>query len=149
MIPEGARRLRGRNHGASLLRRLPRYAWAAPNTLLGLFLGTGMLAAGGRLRFVAGTAEVSLGPAARLLERLPRRYRFGAMTLGHVILGLTPETLTALRAHERAHVRQYEFWGPAFLPAYALSSLWQLLRGRRAHRDNWFERQACAREIPH
>jgi hypothetical protein len=42
------------------------------------------------------------------------------------------------------HVRQYERWGPAFLPAYLLSSLLQLLRGRNPYRENHFERQAYA-----
>jgi hypothetical protein len=40
------------------------------------------------------------------------------------------------------HVRQYERWGPLFVPAYLLSSLVELLRGRRPYRDNWFEREA-------
>ena len=29
-----------------------------------------------------------------------------------------------------------------FLPAYALSGLWQLVHGRHWYRDNFFERQA-------
>jgi hypothetical protein len=39
-------------------------------------------------------------------------------------------------------VRQYERWGAFFLLAYPAASLWQLLRGRRAHRDNPFEIEA-------
>ncbi len=35
--------------------------------------------------------------------------------------------------------------GVLFLPAYFASSLWQLARGRRCYRDNWFERQAYDR----
>jgi hypothetical protein len=49
---------------------------------------------------------------------------------------------SAVRAHEQVHVRQYERWGPLFVPAYLLSSLVELLRGRRPYRDNWFEREA-------
>ena len=42
------------------------------------------------------------------------------------------------------HVRQYERWGIFFLPAYALSSLWQLAHGRDWYRDNRFELRAYA-----
>jgi hypothetical protein len=62
-----------------------------------------------------------------------------------VVLGTDRATLDAAREHERVHVRQYEQWGPLFLPAYFASSLWQLARGRRCYRDNWFERQAYDR----
>ena len=53
-------------------------------------------------------------------------------------------TLAQLRRHEHVHVRQYERWGPLFIPAYLLSSLVQLLRGRNPYRENHFERQAFA-----
>ena len=46
------------------------------------------------------------------------------------------------RISERAHVRQYELWGAFFLLAYPAASFWQLLQGRRAYFDNWFEVQA-------
>ncbi len=42
-------------------------------------------------------------------------------------------------------MRQYQRWGPLFLPAYLFASAWQLVRGRHAYRDNPFERDACAR----
>lgn len=120
------------------------YPWAAPNTALGLGLGLVMLCLGGRLRFVAGVAEFYGGAIGRLVARLPEQVGFGAMTLGHVVLGIDSATLCALRTHEFAHVRQYEQWGPLFLPAYALSSVWQVFNGRSAHRSNFFERQARA-----
>jgi hypothetical protein len=66
-------------------------------------------------------------------------------TFGHVILGVDEATLAAVRAHEQVHVRQYERWGPFFGPAYLLSSLLQLLRGRSPYRDNLFEREAFAK----
>lgn len=40
------------------------------------------------------------------------------------------------------HVRQYERWGPLMGPAYLLASLYMHLTGRRAYRDNPFEREA-------
>jgi hypothetical protein len=66
------------------------------------------------------------------------------MTLGHVILAVDRSALNELRVHEHVHVRQYERWGPLFVPAYFLSSLLQLLRGRHPYRENHFERQAYA-----
>lgn len=116
------------------------YLWAAPNTALGMAAGLIVLACGGRVQWVCGTAEFHGGRLAGLASRSG----FGAMTLGHVILGLDAVQLQALRPHEHAHVRQCERWGVFFLPAYALSGLWQAARGRGAHADNAFERQARA-----
>jgi hypothetical protein len=126
--------------------RLVAYAWAAPNTVFGFVAGLVMLCLGGRLRWVAGTAEFGGGWLGRFFARLPARWRFGAITIGHVILGPSQADLRACRGHEHVHVRQYERWGPFFLPAYALSSAWQILRGRRGYRDNFFERQAYGTE---
>jgi len=120
------------------------YAWAAPNTALGALLGLVMLCLGGRVRWQSGTAEFSGGVLGRLIDELPAPWRFGAITFGHVILGISESTLAAVRPHERVHVRQYERWGPLFLPAYLLSSAWQAACGRCAYRDNVFEREAFA-----
>ncbi len=130
-------------------RRLARgaaYAWAGPNSVLGLAAGLAVLALGGRVQRHSGALEFHGGLCGRLAASLPGRLRFGAITLGHVIVGADAAQLAALRAHEQVHVRQYERWGPFFLPAYAVSSAWQLLRGRRPHADNAFERQARALE---
>jgi hypothetical protein len=40
------------------------------------------------------------------------------------------------------HVRQYERWGPLFVPAYLVSSLVLWLRGRDPYWDNPFEVEA-------
>ena len=122
--------------------RLTAYLWAAPYTMLGLAAGVLMLCLGGRLDSIAGVAEFHGGRLASI-----GRGRFAAMTLGHVVLGRSAAALHALRSHERVHVQQYERWGPLFLPAYALSSLWQSLHGRCAYRDNFFERQARGRSV--
>jgi hypothetical protein len=124
--------------------RLLRYLWAAPYTVPGLLLGVLALLAGGRARRLHGVLEVSGGRIGQALARLPEPLRFSAMTLGHVILAVDRSALAQLRLHEHVHVRQYERWGPAFLPAYLLSSLLQLLRGRNPYRENHFERQAYA-----
>lgn len=125
--------------------RLLRYAWAGPNTLLGLALGLLMIVLGAEARAVRGVLEISGGALGSLFRAPAVRCPFHAVTLGHVVLGTDRATLDAARAHERVHVRQYERWGPLFLPAYFASSLWQLARGRRCYRDNWFERQAYDR----
>jgi len=122
--------------------RILAYAWASPNTLFGAVLGLAVLCTGGRLRLLSGTAEFSGGCIGRLIERLPPALRFSAITFGHVVLGSSEAVMPVVRAHERVHVRQYERWGVFFLPAYLLSSGWEAARGRRAYRDNYFEREA-------
>lgn len=128
------------------LRQWWQRAWAGPNTLLGLVAGVAVLCLGGRARAVRGAVEFSGGLAGALIASLPAPLRFSAITLGHVILGVSEAELSAARDHEHVHIRQYERWGPLFLPAYLLSSAWQVLRGRRAYRDNFFEREAWQAE---
>jgi hypothetical protein len=126
------------------VQRLLRYLWAAPYTLLGLLLGGFALLLGGKARRQHGVIEIYGGRSRRRTGRLPHPFGFSAMTLGHVILAVDRSALAQLRYHEHVHVRQYERWGPLFLPAYLLSSLLQLLRGRNPYRENHFERQAYA-----
>ena len=125
--------------------RLLRYAWASPCTTLGLCLAAPAFLFGARARIEDGVVEVALsrrGQAA-WLRKLP----FVAITFGHSVIGATAQELERLRLHEHEHVRQYERWGPVFLAAYPLESLWQMLRGRRAYFDNRFEQQARAKEL--
>lgn len=133
-----------------MLRALSRtlaYLWALPITAIGLLLLPLTLFRGGRVRFVSGVLEAQ-GPAiAWILRRLvPLRGGARAMTLGHVVLGRTALDLLHTRAHERAHVRQTEMLGPLFAPAYFLAGVYAWLRGKRAYRDNVFERQARSAE---
>ena len=86
-----------------------------------------------------GVVEVAF---ARCPAWLQRRLPFVAITLGHVVIATSAEELERLRAHELAHVRQYERWGAAFFVAYAASSLAQWLRGAHPYWDNRFEREA-------
>jgi hypothetical protein len=118
------------------------YAWAAPNSLIGLSAGALMLLLGARARATGGVLEISGGWLGRALASPYVACPYCAITLGHVVLGISAEALDAARAHEFVHVRQYERWGPLFLPAYLASSAWQLLCGRRCYLDNWFEREA-------
>jgi hypothetical protein len=126
-------------------RQLAAYAWASPNSAIGLALGALALLFGAHLRAVQGALEFSGGILGRMIASPAAHCPFRAITFGHVILGTDEATLDCARAHEQVHVRQYEQWGPLFLPAYVASSAWQLLCGRRCYRDNWFERQAYER----
>jgi len=125
------------------LKRLPRYLWCFPTTLLGLFFLHPALLTGGRARVVDGVLEIHGGLARLFLEKctlLPGGA--SAMTLGHVVLGRDELSLDRTRAHERIHVRQCETWGPFFLPAYGIASAVALLRGRDPYLDNRFEIEA-------
>lgn len=115
--------------------------WASPYTVLGLLLCALGCLAGARIRRVDGVLEASLSFRARP-QRWLRRLPFSAITLGHVVIAANQRELERLRAHERVHVRQYERWGPLFVPAYLVSSLLLWLRGRHPYWDNPFEVEA-------
>ena len=132
---------------------LIRYAWAFPATAAGLLFAALALCAGATIRFADGVIEVAGGRIDRAVSLLPACARFVAITFGHVIIGTDHTVLRRVRSHEHVHVRQYERWGPLFVPLYVGSSLMQLLRGRDPYMDNHFEREAHARgaeriEIP-
>jgi hypothetical protein len=125
------------------LRAIGRYAWVAPASLVGLAVAAVAGALGARARIVDGVLEVAGGRLAPALARA--NVPFCAITLGHVVLGLSVADLDRCRAHERVHVRQYERWGVAFFPLYLASSLAQRLRGGDPYFDNAFEREARER----
>jgi hypothetical protein len=105
-----------------------RKLWASPNTLLGLGLGTVAVMLGGRARLANNAIEFLDQPFVTLIGR-------SAVTLGntiHYAPGRDPDMVirrydkraeVRLGAHEAAHTRQYERWGPLFLVAYAVSWL--------------------------
>ena len=122
-------------------RPLAAYLWASPCTVIGMALGVIALLCGARWQRHDGVLEVArpvAGPAK------PPMLPFVAITLGHVVLGRNASELDRLRAHEHAHVAQYERWGPLFLLAYPLASLLALLRSGRPYYDNCFEVEARA-----
>jgi hypothetical protein len=120
------------------------HVWAAPGTIIGLIAAIPALA-GGRMRLVEGVIEVH-SPWHRwaLAHLVVVPGGVSAITLGHLVLATDADALCQTRAHERVHVRQYERWGPFFIPAYLLASLWALARGGDAYFDNVFEREAYA-----
>lgn len=83
-----------------------------------------------------------------ILNRLPNGGAL-AMTLGHAIVGQSAEGLRIARAHEQVHVRQYERWGPLFIPAYLLCSGYLWFRKKDSYRDNPFEVEAYSIADPH
>lgn len=137
-----------RTHAARI-RRYGKYLWAMPNTLIGLAMGVCMLALGGRVQRAEGAWEFSEGWLGHALRKTSRSRRFCAITFGHTIIGVSSAELTRLRVHEQVHVRQYERWGPLFLPAYLLASLWSWWKGGDPYTDNLFEQEAFAAEKAH
>jgi hypothetical protein len=127
------------------LRRTIAYLWVAPVTICSLQLVILGLATGGRAAVVWGVIEVHGGLVTWLLRRgSPWMGPIAAMTLGHVILGRDQECLDRSRLHEHVHVRQYERWGPLFLPLYLGSSVWCWFKGFDPYLDNPFEQEAYA-----
>jgi hypothetical protein len=121
--------------------------WAFPATALGLLVALLARISGGRVEPVDGVIEVAGGlPARLLIKGFPFSGPVMAMTLGHVVIGISEQALTHTRLHERAHVRQFERWGGLMLLLYPIAGLWVALRGFDPYRDNPFERNARAAE---
>lgn len=127
------------------MKRALGYLWAAPASAIGFVFALLALVCGARWRVTRGALECAGGELGQIVNALPRPFAFVAITLGHVILGVSAEVLDEMRDHEHVHVRQYERWGVALLPAYAFASLWQLARGRAPYTHNRFEREARER----
>ncbi len=119
------------------------YLWASPATLLGLAPAPLALFGWVSLRCVDGVLEIHGGPVTWYLRHgMPWIGSAMAMTLGHVVWGCDETCLRLSRRHERVHVRQFERWGPIFLPLYLTLSAVQFLRGLDPYRDNPFEVEA-------
>jgi hypothetical protein len=108
--------------------------WSLPNTLIGL--GFALLSgAVPQVRDGLLVAESNRGLAYLFLTRRG----FGAITFGRVVVSAMPLTAHLL-VHESHHSRQYEVFGPFYLPVY----LW--LHARRGYAANPLEveAEACA-----
>ena len=122
------------------------YIWVSPASALGVCAACIASVAGAEVKRVSGVLEVSLAPRSATLCKAVSCLPFTAITFGHIVIACSADEQAALRQHERVHVAQYELWGPLFLLAYPLESLFQWVRGRRAYLDNRFEiaaRAAC------
>ncbi len=118
--------------------------WASPNTFLGLGAGCLALLTGGNVQIRRGCLEFWGGFLSWIFERLPNG-PIAAITLGHVIVGLNRFMLGEARDHEHVHVRQYERWGPFFLPAYIACSIFMYSKGKNPYLDNPFEVEAYSK----
>ena len=93
------------------------FVWTSPNTLIGLVLG---LCTFQRPRVADGAIIFDRTP--RGLTALMLHANRVAMTVGFVILSARPVT-GRLLAHEQHHIRQYEAWGPLFIPVYLVLAI--------------------------
>lgn len=78
-------------------------------------------------------------------RRLAGDQGFAAASIGHVVIARDAHALASCRAHEHAHVRQCERWGPLFPFAYVLAGLYVACTQRRFgayYWDNPFEVEA-------
>ena len=123
--------------------RLLLYLWVFPVSVLGMLVVWVARSSGGVVQRVDGVLEAAGGWPAWVLQRgFPFSGPVAAMTLGHVVVGVSLFALSATRAHERVHVRQFERWGVLLLVLYPLAGLLAWLRGGCPYRDNVFEQEA-------
>lgn len=128
--------------------RLLLYLWALPVTLLGMLVALVARSSGGTWQHVDGVLEAAGGWPAWVLRRgFPFSGAVAALTLGHIVVGVSRAALAATRAHERVHVRQFERWGVLLLVIYPLAGLAAWMRGGHPYRDNPFEREARAADV--
>ena len=118
-----------------------KYLWASPNTLLVLpFLPFS------KWQVVDGVIELH-GPAVRfVLNHFPLCKGAAAMTVGHAVIGQNKKSLDWAHKHEMIHVRQYETFGPFFIPLYFMLSLHAWRTGECPYYGNLFEQEAYAKD---
>jgi hypothetical protein len=118
------------------------WLWASPWSLVGMTLGGFGLLRGGKVQRIGRVLEFHGGFVRWFLRSFPLVKNASAVTFGHTILGLDADVLKEVREHEFVHVRQYERWGPLFVPAYLFC--WCVLwwRGKHPYFDNPFEVEA-------
>jgi hypothetical protein len=119
--------------------------WASPNTALGLAFGGVAVMLGARARVGRNAVEFLDHPFVAFAGK-------SAVTLGntihyapgrdaaHVVARYDRAGQVGLGDHEEAHTRQYELWGPFFLPAYVVAEWLPRWDGRP--RANPFEHAA-------
>lgn len=116
--------------------------WAGPWTLFGLAIGLVGLATGGHAQRSGRVLEFWGGFCDTFLRVFPLVAKASAVTFGHTVLARDLDAIERSREHERVHVRQYERWGPLFVPAYLFCSARLVLTGGSPYYDNPFEREA-------
>ena len=117
------------------------YLWASPNSIIGVLIGMIGILSGGKAQWKRGCVEFYGGFVTWLLENMAT-HGIWAMTLGHTIIGQNANALQIARDHEQVHVKQYERWGPFFIPVYLLCSGYLWLLKKDCYRGNPFEVEA-------
>ncbi len=131
------------------IKRFIAFIWVLPITLIGFCFAIIIRASGGEIAKYGIAWEASGGRAPQLLWLFNPWLNIDAITLGHIIIASDNATARRLRAHEQAHVRQYERWGVFFPLAYLVASALAAINGGDAYRDNVFEVDARCAEVSH
>lgn len=121
---------------------LAKVVWAGPWSLWGLVVGLIGIFTGGKVRRKGKILEFWGGFLPLFLKYFPVVAGSPVATFGHVVLGRSERHLEACRPHQLVHVRQYETWGPLFVPTYLMWGVALWCSGKRPYYDNPFERQA-------
>lgn len=98
------------------------------------------------MRVIEGVIEIHNPLTRWALDHIGPCRGAAAMTLGHVVIGQDQQCLDSSRSHERIHVRQYETFGPLFIPLYFWASFHAWRTGLDFYRDNFFEVEAYDRD---
>jgi hypothetical protein len=121
---------------------MPLYLWVGPWTVVGLSILLIPRLGRRNIRFHRGTIGIFGPGVAKLMNLAPVEGGAIAMAFGHTILAKDERAWLSTFRHELIHVRQYQWFGPFFVPAYFFESFWQWCRGRHPYLDNRFEVQA-------
>jgi hypothetical protein len=116
--------------------------WASPWSLWGLSVGVLGLLSGGGVQRSGRILEFWGGILPLFLKYFPFVAGSPVATFGHVVVGRCPRHLAACRPHQMIHVKQYECWGPLFVPTYIACWIVLWCIGKRPYYDNPFEREA-------
>lgn len=122
-----------------------RRVWNSPNTLVGrVAMG---LCGGSKAFRDRGDGHYEALPGTTLDRILVSQLGKSAITLGDIVLyGPGCSSNKKRVTHEMQHIKQSRAWGPFFLPAYGLASVWSRVRYGNWYAGNWFERDAKAHE---
>lgn len=121
---------------------LVKILWVSPWSLWGAAIGVMGILTGGGVQRRGRIVEFWGGLIPLFLRYFPFVAGSPVATFGHVVVGRSQRHLDACRPHQMIHVRQYECWGPLFIPAYL--TWWFVLwcRGKHPYYDNPFEQEA-------
>jgi hypothetical protein len=122
------------------------YVWVSPISVGCLPFALIAKWTGGGYVIHSGVLEIWGGAIGYWLDRgLPLLGAVNAITVGHVVAGVSPQHLRSSRVHERVHVEQFERWGILFPLVYFFAGLRAHARGKRFYWDNPYEIEARAR----